>query len=432
MQKSSGRKEGDILFCRGHIRGLRKEIGEEGVADEGIFVSLMRPFGHGVGKERDVHIAAGCVFPRIGEPHDPVQVSVYALFIAVEDAAQRRAAAVPLYKHFRVFGKRRKVAAAAEEYVVQVPERFKEYKGQYRASDRGETDFNSNMFITSILYLPRTDEEKEAMYTYMDGLTEEEMETEEFREKANEFYKFNLTVAQVVAIKNDVDFQAILDERVEDKSLIGATGKLGTAGDYSYYYLIPDYTSLVGDALKEELPEDMYAEYQDVMANVEQDLISGVTLKGPHRAVEVVPVGTKISFETTDLNGNPVSSADLFAGHKVTMINLWATWCTYCKEEMPRLEEMNKELAEKDCQIIGVCCEIEDDTVEQANKILKAKGVTYTNIAQTPEMVEMLPTLGMPTTYFVDSEGRVLTVPVRGANFEGYSEKLEQALKAVE
>ena len=317
-------------------------------------------------------------------------------------------------------------------FTFKVPERFKEYKGQYRASDRGETDFNSNMFITNILYLPRTDEEKEAMYTYMDGLTEEEMETEEFREKANEFYKFNLTVAQVVAIKNDVDFQTILDERVEDKSLIGATGKLGTAGDYSYYYLIPDYTSLVGDALKEELPEDMYAEYQDVMANVEQDLISGVTLKGPHRAVEVVPVGTKISFETTDLNGNPVSSADLFAGHKVTMINLWATWCTYCKEEMPRLEEMNKELAEKDCQIIGVCCEIEDDTVEQANKILKAKGVTYTNIAQTPEMVEMLPTLGMPTTYFVDSEGRVLTVPVRGANFEGYSEKLEQALKAVE
>ena len=121
MQKPSGREEGDFLFCRGHIRGLRKEIGEEGVADEGIFVSLMRPFGHGVGKERDVHIAAGCVFSRIGESHDPVQVSVYALFIAVEDAAQRLAAAVPLYKNFRAFRKRRKVAAAAaEEYVVLI------------------------------------------------------------------------------------------------------------------------------------------------------------------------------------------------------------------------------------------------------------------------------------------------------------------------
>ena len=121
MQKPSGRKEGVFLFGRGHIRGLRKEIGEEGVADEGIFVSLMRPFSHGVGKERDVHIAAGCVFPRIGESHDPVQVSVYALFIAVEDAAQRLAAAVPLYKHFRAFGNRREIAAsAAKEQVVPV------------------------------------------------------------------------------------------------------------------------------------------------------------------------------------------------------------------------------------------------------------------------------------------------------------------------
>lgn len=81
-QQVSKKKKADILFGRGHIRGLRKEIGEEGVADEGIFVSLMRPFGHGVGKERDVHIVAGCVFPRIGESHDPVQISVYALFIA--------------------------------------------------------------------------------------------------------------------------------------------------------------------------------------------------------------------------------------------------------------------------------------------------------------------------------------------------------------
>ena len=37
----------------------------------------------------------------------------------------------------------------------------------------------------------------------------------------------------------------------------------------------------------------------------------------------------------------------------------------------------------------------------------------------------------MPTTYFVDSEGRVLTLPVKGAYFDKYSEKIEEALKAV-
>ena len=75
---------------------------------------------------------------------------------------------------------------------------------------------------------------------------------------------------------------------------------------------------------REQMPEEMYAEYQDAMANAEEDVLNGVTLKGARRAFEVTPIGTKLSFETTDLNGNVVSSADLFAGHKVTMINLWA------------------------------------------------------------------------------------------------------------
>ena len=115
------------------------------------------------------------------------------------------------------------------------------------------------------------------------------------------------------------------------------------------------------------------------------------------------------------------------------MINLWATWCTYCKQEMPELEELSKELAEKDCQIIGICTELEDDDdVAQAIRILEDKGVTYTNIRQTDEIAKTLPSIGLPTTYFVDSEGRILTVPVRGAYFDKYREKLEEALKAVE
>ena len=316
-------------------------------------------------------------------------------------------------------------------FTFKVPERYKEYKGQYHAADGGETDFNSNIFSTSLIYLPRTDEERTALMTYCDGLTESEMETDEFRQKVNEYYKFNLATVMIVAIKNDMDLETVLNELVEDKSMIKKTGQLGAAGDYNYYYVIPSYADY--DAMfREEMPEELYAEYQDVMANVEEDVLSGVTLKGAHRAFEVTPVGTKLSFETTDLNGNAVSSADLFAGHKVTMINLWATWCTYCKQEMPELEEFSKELAEKDCQIIGICTDLDDDNVRQAIKILEENGVTYTNIKQTDELAQTLLTIGLPTTYFVDSEGRILTTPVRGAYFDKYREKIEEALKEVE
>ena len=315
-------------------------------------------------------------------------------------------------------------------FTFKVPERYKEYKGQYHASDSGEIDFNSNIFFSTLLYLPRTDEERKSIRTYYYGLTESEMETDEARQRVADYYKFNLATAMIVAIKNDMDFETVLNGLTEDKSTISKTGQLGTAGDYNYYYIIPDYSNY--DAMfREEMPEEMYAEYQDVMANVEQDMLS-VTLKGAHRAFEVTPIGTKLSFETTDLNGNAVSSADLFAGHKVTMVNLWATWCTYCKQEMPELEELSKELAEKDCQIIGICTELDDDNVQQAIKILEDNGVTYTNIRQNDELAKTLLPVGLPTTYFVDSEGRVLTAPVRGAYFDKYRERIEEALKAVE
>ena len=316
-------------------------------------------------------------------------------------------------------------------FTFKVPERYKEYKGQYHPADKGEIDFNSNIFYSDLIWLPRTDEEREAIMTYYYGLTESEMETDEARQKVNEYYKFNLATAMIIAIKDDMDIEPVLDELVGDRSMIKKLGELGTAGGYKYYYLIPDY-SAYEDMFKEGMSEEFYAEYQDVMANAEADVLSGVTLQGPHRPFEVPPIGTKVSFETTDLQGNAVSSADLFAGHKVTMINLWATWCTYCKQELPELEELSKELAEKNCQIIGICEDLDDDNVQEAIKILEDNGVTYTNIKQTDESAKTLRSIGLPTTYFVDSEGRILTTPVRGMDVAKYKEKIEEALKAVE
>lgn len=61
-------------------------------------------------------------------------------------------------------------------------------------------------------------------------------------------------------------------------------------------------------------------------------------------------VGKKVSFETTDLDGNPVKSEDLFRDKKVTVINFWATWCPHCIDELPGLEDINKTLEAHGCQ----------------------------------------------------------------------------------
>lgn len=316
-------------------------------------------------------------------------------------------------------------------FTFKVPERFKDYKGQYHGADLGETDFNSEIFVTNLIYLPRTDEERAVMNDYVKGITDQEANSDEFRGRVDEYFRFNLAAAMIVATKEGMDFDAVLDVVSGDRSRVKKTGELGSAGGYTYYYVIPDY-SAYDDALKAGMSEELFAEYQDVMANVEQDILNGVTIRGAHRAFEVTPIGTQLSFETTDLNGNAVSTSDLFAGHKVTMVNLWATWCTYCKNEMPELEELSKELAEKDCQIIGICWDVEDDNVQEAIRILEERGVTYTNIKATDEMKQTLLSIGLPTTYFVDSEGKVLTTPVKGVDFDKYNARLEEALKAVE
>ena len=109
------------------------------------------------------------------------------------------------------------------------------------------------------MYIPRTDEERAALDAYHNGLTESEMETDEYRQRVDEYFKFNLATAMIVAIKNDMDFETVLDGLIENKSAIKKTGQLGTAGGYNYYYIIPDYAAY-DDMFREQMPEEMYAE----------------------------------------------------------------------------------------------------------------------------------------------------------------------------
>ena len=45
---------------------------------------------------------------------------------------------------------------------------------------------------------------------------------------------------------------------------------------------------------------------------------------------------------------------------------------------------------------------------------------------------DLLPSVGLPTSYFVDSEGRILSAPIVGKNVEQYSETLEKLLSEME
>lgn len=309
-----------------------------------------------------------------------------------------------------------------------VPESFSSCKGQLYYADRGETDYGSEIFSADIIYLARSDEEKAAYEEKIAGATEL---TPELQAVTDEYYdNRNPGLVSFVCAGKAIDSQKIIDTVLygfptKEFTQVGETDK------YNFYFIVPDYSEYA-DFLREKLGDELYGEFDALLQNAGL-LKEQLSVKEPVRPVTAAGTGEQFTFETTDLDGNAVTSAALFAGHKVTMINIWATWCDPCKNELPELEEFAKELAGKDCQIIGICedTSYDDTAASEAKEILAKAGVTYTNIKATDKMLEMMTCLAMPTSYFVDSEGHVLTMPVRGADFEKYRERIEEALKIV-
>ncbi len=187
---------------------------------------------------------------------------------------------------------------------------------------------------------------------------------------------------------------------------------LGDAGNYTYYECF--MPSLVTQS--PEPGEELVPVYDSIRKEMKDCL---------GKAVFSDNVGT-VTFSTTDLEGNPVDSAELFAGHKVTMINLWTSWCTYCIREMPELEEIYQEYKEKGCNVVGILMDADDPgAMDEALAILEQTGVTYMTLKPTGDILDQIPAQAYPTTYFVDENGKLIGETVVGADVDRYREQLE-------
>ena len=89
------------------------------------------------------------------------------------------------------------------------------------------------------------------------------------------------------------------------------------------------------------------------------------------------------AFEGKDLEGNEVTSEELFSGNAVTVVNFWFTTCNPCVGELAELDELNQELAQKGGALIGVnafTLDGDEGAISEAKDILTKKGVTYQNV----------------------------------------------------
>lgn len=127
-----------------------------------------------------------------------------------------------------------------------------------------------------------------------------------------------------------------------------------------------------------------------------------------------------LSFEAKTTDGNAFSS-EIFSESKVTMINVWATYCNPCLEEMPDLGEIAQEYDKSDFQLIGIISDVVEDApqsdIDAAKDLIAQTEANYPHLLLNQSLFENLVggVSSVPTTFFVNSKGEVLGYVV-GAN----------------
>lgn len=141
------------------------------------------------------------------------------------------------------------------------------------------------------------------------------------------------------------------------------------------------------------------------------------------------PEARMLSFDTTDLNGNDVSSEELFSSHKITMVNVMTTWCTYCIRELPELQKLNETYAEKDCAVVAILYDGTDaEAIDAGKALLEQAGASYTVLCPWDGMESQILVRAFPTTFFVNSAGEIVGETILGAEPARYAAQMDVLL----
>ncbi len=135
-------------------------------------------------------------------------------------------------------------------------------------------------------------------------------------------------------------------------------------------------------------------------------------------------------FDFADGNGATKSLAD-FKG-KVVLLNIWATWCVPCREEMPALDKLETELGGKDFAVVAV--NIDKGGPDKARAFLQETGATHLALYTDPsgKLFAALKAVGMPTTLVLDRDGKEIARLVGPADWSSPEAKrvVEAAIAA--
>jgi thiol-disulfide isomerase/thioredoxin len=137
--------------------------------------------------------------------------------------------------------------------------------------------------------------------------------------------------------------------------------------------------------------------------------------------------GVAVFVKPSDRKAAPALAGEILGGgaftpaNKVTVVNVWASWCSPCRAEAPLLEDFATRRT--DVQFLGI---LTRDNLTSANAFVKRFKITYPTLVDDAILADFRGSLlpnAIPTTLIIDADGKV-AVRISGAVTYALLEKM--------
>lgn len=144
-----------------------------------------------------------------------------------------------------------------------------------------------------------------------------------------------------------------------------------------------------------------------------------------------------LTFEASTIDGDVVTS-DIFANSKLTMLNVWGTFCNPCLNEMPDLGEIAASYDTSVFQMYGIISDVvegdEPEKLEEARELITQTRADYPHLLLNQSLYSNLVggVSGVPTTFFFNQDSELLGYLVGAQSKDTWISIIEDLLSEME
>jgi len=109
------------------------------------------------------------------------------------------------------------------------------------------------------------------------------------------------------------------------------------------------------------------------------------------------------AFDLVDIQGAKLRSAQLKG--KITVLAFWATWCYWCRREIPNLNKLHSLYKDKGIEVVGIS--VDQRGIMDVGPFLKVTPINYRILIGSPEMATDLNIFGLPRIMVIDKDWKI-------------------------